>query len=270
MTRLRAWIPLYSTLAGLALILLLTSPALEAKEEKGKASEAADWVNLNTATQQELEKLPAVGEATAKKIIAGRPYKSVDDLSKAGVSAATIKKITPLVTVGAPAAAASKPTQAKEAPTTTAKEQKKAEPSSSAAAKVDLNTATQQELEALPGIGPANAKKIIKGRPYASVDDLSKAGLKAKLIKQISPMVMVSAKAPAATPMATPPAAKPSESAKATPEGGQKPPAKGMVWVNTESKIFHREGDRWYGTTKQGKFMTEAEALKEGNREAKK
>jgi hypothetical protein len=45
------------------------------------------------------------------------------------------------------------------------------------------------------------------------------------------------------------------------PGGGQ-----GMVWVNTESKIFHREGSRYYGKTKQGKYMTEEEALKEGYR----
>jgi len=42
-----------------------------------------------------------------------------------------------------------------------------------------------------------------------------------------------------------------------------------MVWVNTETKVFHREGDRWYGTTKRGKFMTEADAVKAGYRESK-
>ena len=47
------------------------------------------------------------------------------------------------------------------------------------------------------------------------------------------------------------------------------PPQKGMVWVNTESGIFFRESDRWYGKTKEGKFMTEADAKKAGHREAK-
>jgi competence protein ComEA len=37
---------------------------------------------------------------------------------------------------------------------------------------VNLNSASQSELEALPGIGPVTASKIMSGRPFASVDDL--------------------------------------------------------------------------------------------------
>jgi hypothetical protein len=39
--------------------------------------------------------------------------------------------------------------------------------------------------------------------------------------------------------------------------------ASGKVWVNTESGVFHKSG-KWYGATKQGKFMTEDEAVKAG------
>lgn len=39
-------------------------------------------------------------------------------------------------------------------------------------AKVNINTSTQAELEALPGIGPVTASKIISGRPYQSIEDI--------------------------------------------------------------------------------------------------
>lgn len=37
---------------------------------------------------------------------------------------------------------------------------------------LDINTATEAELKAVPGIGDANAKKIIAGRPYKKKNEL--------------------------------------------------------------------------------------------------
>ena len=65
------------------------------------------------------------------------------------------------------------------------------------------------------------------------------------------------------------PAAKTDKAAKASTTEARVPPAKGMVWVNTSTGVFHHEGDRWYGKTKEGRFMTEAEAVKAGYRAAK-
>ncbi len=289
------------TLALMGLVvaaLLVAGPAFAAKSKTPK-------VDLNTAAQKELEDLPGVGEATAKKIIAGRPYSKVADLEKAGVAKSTIDKISKLVTVSkpskteAPAKTASSKSEAK--PATQKPEKKPAQAEKPAqAGPIDLNSASQKELEDLPGVGPATAKKIIAGRPYSSVDDLAKAGVSKSTIGKIRSQVTVAAataaskpkpapetsssrapapasasapapssapssKAPESKPVAA--TAKPASAEAAAPS--QAPPEKGMVWVNTATKVYHYEGDRWYGNTKEGKYMTEAEAIQAGYRASK-
>ena len=78
-------------------------------------------------------------------------------------------------------------------------------------------------------------------------------------------------KGSSATPAGKPAAGSAQAAVLATPPKpatapAQAPPANssGMVWVNTESGIYHKPGSRYYGKTNQGKYMTEADARKAG------
>jgi competence protein ComEA len=169
-------------------------------------------VNINSASQKDLEAVKGVGPATAKKIIASRPYKSVDELSKAGLSAKAVEKIKPFVTVGsaqtAPVTAAaakaiapvsSAATKATTDVTKATKDVKeKAKSTKTAAAKlapgtkININTADQATIEKLPEIGPVKAKAIIDGRPFNSIEDVMKIkGIKGKTFDAIKDYIVV-------------------------------------------------------------------------------
>ena len=43
-------------------------------------------------------------------------------------------------------------------------------------------------------------------------------------------------------------------------------PGDQMVWVNTRSGVYHYQGERYFGSTQQGKFICERDAQREGDR----
>jgi len=103
---------------------------------------------------------------------------------------------------------------------------------------IDLNTATQQQLESLPGIGPVKAKAIIAARekaPFKSVDDLDWVpGITPKLLADLRALVQVKTDKPAEEKAAEQPAkdgdepapAKKAAAKGAAPRAANPPPAK--------------------------------------------
>jgi hypothetical protein len=51
-----------------------------------------------------------------------------------------------------------------------------------------------------------------------------------------------------------------------SPPSAMSCPGDKVVWVNTNSGVFHYRGERYFGSTKHGKFVCEKAALREGDR----
>ena len=139
-----------------------------------------------------------------------------------------------------------------------------------AAVSAHQTTATQTKAQA-----KAAAKAKAKADAQAKVDAKAKAKMdaKAKATPAASPMSMPMAASKPATPAAAAPMshAASKAAAAAAPNSGDiaSAKAKGLVWVNLNTKVYHAAGDKEYGVTKNGKFMTEAEAKAAGARLAK-
>jgi competence ComEA-like helix-hairpin-helix protein len=115
---------------------------------QGRPLAQGEQIDVDLAPAAELARLPKVGPRLAKTIVADRqahgPFGSLDGLDRvAGIGPGLLKTIGPHVVF----------TGAGRLP-----------PARSTAALLDLNSATEEELDEIPGIGPARAKAIVRFR----------------------------------------------------------------------------------------------------------
>lgn len=118
-------------------------------------------INVNTASQSQLETLPGIGPSKAAAIIEYRTtngaFAGLSQLDAVpGIGPATLQKITPLVVFdgdNSPVVASESAPSGETIPQ-----------AADSAGAININTASQAELQSLPGIGPSKAVAIIQDR----------------------------------------------------------------------------------------------------------
>jgi len=171
-----------------------------------KESAHVGKVNVNTADVATLETLPGVGAATAQHIIDGRPYHSAADLEKVhGLSKAKVEAMQDQITFGKSHASTS--TSDKSSGTTTHSESSKSsskemQPTGHESGKlapgqkVNINTASAEQLDNLFGIGPVKSQAIVDYRnehgKFQSIEDvMNVSGIKQGEFNKIKDQITV-------------------------------------------------------------------------------
>lgn len=77
------------------------TPQSPRRTREHRSSRELVLINLNSSSRRELENLPRIGPAMAERIIAARPFESIDELENVrGIGSATMRRLRPLIRVG--------------------------------------------------------------------------------------------------------------------------------------------------------------------------
>jgi len=141
-----------------------------------------ETVDVNTAAESDLDRLPKVGPAQAHRIAEWRqahgPFRTLADLdSVPGMGPAALAAVAPWVALP-PGGSDVGGARGTATPRTIATTSRRVVDGVEAGRPVNVNTATAEELQTLPGIGPALARRILEHRaaqgPFRSAEELSK------------------------------------------------------------------------------------------------
>ena len=116
--------------------------------------------------------------------------------------------------------------------------------------------------------GACRGHKGVKDWYGASAGDAAAAPSKTVVPAPMTPPAAMPATPAASAPMPVPVPNRTPKSTATNPTASSTPAPVGgasQVWVNTDSKVYHCHNDRYYGKTKQGEYMSEADALAKGN-----
>ncbi len=168
--------------------------AAEEAEARSRPLGPGERVDPNRADEVELDRLPGVGPATARAIVAAREggltFRRPDDLSAVrGIGPATVERMRSLLDLDRPP-----PGGAGVRSTGNRGAGRAGTPASPPV--VDVNRASAEELTALPGIGPALAQRILEVRRkqmFRSVEDLQRVpGIGPATVERLRGHVQVS------------------------------------------------------------------------------
>ncbi|MFO0864858.1 MAG: helix-hairpin-helix domain-containing protein [Gemmataceae bacterium] len=160
-------------------------------------------LDLNRASRADLLLLPGIGEQMADRIESYRekhgPFASLDDLRKVpGIGPTTLDRVRPWLAIapsGIPVEHQGTPLVVM--PETNPKGTKTAKLMEGAKA-IDVNSATLEELQRLPGIGVKLSKRMVDERtrkPFAELADLRRvSGIGPKTLEKMRPFVVFDTK----------------------------------------------------------------------------
>ncbi len=119
-------------------------------------------LDLNFATEDELQRIPGIGPSTAERIARTRPFQDLDELLWVrGIGPTRMEQLRPFLAVI------------------------REPPPRPLPPRLDLNSAEPAQLERLPRVGPVLAARIVAARPFTQVDDLLR-------VRGIGPLTLAS------------------------------------------------------------------------------